>query len=833
MPLDGAIYTAQWEINKYTVIFDANGGVGGASQLIEYGANFLMPDTPTRENYNFIGWFTASEGGELFNGENTVATADLTFYAHWECTWFYNVKNSEITITGYVTPNGDIAIPSEIDGCPVTAIVASAFESCSNMTSIVIPGSVTSIGNRAFYGCSGLTSIVLPAGLDTIGYQVFEGCSGLTSVTIPNKVNRIGSSAFLGCGGLTSVTIPDSVREIASTAFRFCTNLTSVTVPASVTSIGDGAFRDCSALTEVFFEGNAPTIGASVFDGVSDGCHVIVSRDSTGWGASIPGTWNGLPIDYSLSYNEWSTIRKSLDVNDSVEIATSEPTSWFPVSDISARVGSGMARSAAVGNRTNSWLSVSVSGSGTMAFWCKTSCEHDEDGTFAWDCLRVYTNDVEIVEWRMDGETYWTQRAIEFLGGDNTVKWVYYKDNRGSEGEDCAWVDGVDWMPDEPTNVGGVSANWFIERVSGYSEDEDLSARGYELSGAGSLSVVNGVRTAYLKVDMNSAEFASYTPNPAGRDRTVSTIVARIQAENVFTSMFDELPEVAGQQGGVCIVKCDGVNAWFGLTATGWRRLYSSAPPPELGEWYDVRAEIDNRDSAARKVRYSAKHAEDSNFVILADEDDEIWLPNACATPIGKVSKICFGRRMNVGDFYGSQTPAANLIVSGNGEVSQGVNRGYVVVANEGRTLEDGDFSFSVAREAYVVVIASDGKSATVSLKPPVLASGQGEAAMSGDGEDADKDEDDPSGVLVDAADVVARFGTDAIKAIPTAKAGETIGVLPVKTYSGLYYRVSWGADLNNLISGDKVLARGDTLFLGVIKQTHGKGFYKITVSEQ
>ena len=84
------------------------------------------------------------------------------------------------------------------------------------------------------------------------------------------------------------------------------------------------------------------------------------------------------------------------------------------------------------------------------------SCEHDDDNTFTWDRLMVYTNDVEVVEWRMDGETDWTRREVSFAGGENTVKWVYFKDRSISEGEDCAWVDGVTWtLADVAVDVGG------------------------------------------------------------------------------------------------------------------------------------------------------------------------------------------------------------------------------------------------------------------------------------------------------------------------------------------------------------------------------------------
>ena len=141
------------------------------------------------------------------------------------------------------------------------------------------------------------------------------------------------------------------------------------------------------------------------------------------------------------------TIEETLDAGEGVVIATDAAIPWKPFLDSTAKVGDATVRSGAIGDRASTWLSATVEGAGVLAFWCKTSCEHDEDNAFEWDRLMIYTNDVEIAEWRMDGETDWTERTLAFGGGTNTVKWVYYKDRTGAGGEDCAWVDAVAWSP--------------------------------------------------------------------------------------------------------------------------------------------------------------------------------------------------------------------------------------------------------------------------------------------------------------------------------------------------------------------------------------------------
>jgi hypothetical protein len=154
-----------------------------------------------------------------------------------------------------------------------------AFYSCSGLTSITIPKSVTDIGERAFNYCESLTSINVDE--DNAHYKSIDGNlfskDGETliqylmaktdkSFVVPENVTKIECYAFAYCTALESVTIPDGVTVIDEHTFYGCYNLVNVTIPKSVLVIGWNAFYACNELKTVYYTGSSAEWAAIKID---------------------------------------------------------------------------------------------------------------------------------------------------------------------------------------------------------------------------------------------------------------------------------------------------------------------------------------------------------------------------------------------------------------------------------------------------------------------------------------------------------------------------------------------------------------------------------------
>ncbi len=241
----------------------------------------------------------------------------------WKYT--YDTKTLDIIGTGDMrdyTGVGTEKVPwKDFDGIEqlnissgVTSIGNSAFGSLE-ITSVVIPNTVTRIGSYAFSGCSALNGIVLPDSVTSIGAEAFDDTgiynnasnwengvlyignhliernseiipneykvkdgtltiadyafyrNSVTNLIIPSSVTSIGASAML-FGTISEITFENNSKltNIGEGAFSDLYYLKEIVLPESVLCIGDKAFYNCIRLENIHIPSSVQTIGENILE---------------------------------------------------------------------------------------------------------------------------------------------------------------------------------------------------------------------------------------------------------------------------------------------------------------------------------------------------------------------------------------------------------------------------------------------------------------------------------------------------------------------------------------------------------------------------------------
>lgn len=151
----------------------------------------------------------------------------------------YEIVNGKAVITDCRETAVSVAIPAELEGCPVVMIDSSAFRDCKKLTSVTLPDCLTVVGDYAFYNCSSLTSIDLTHVI-SIGQQAFAWCSDLTDIRCGPDLASLGEHALEGWTSLLTVTgyvrTPAELQcSMEGVKFRY--------IPSDVDKIARGTFE--------------------------------------------------------------------------------------------------------------------------------------------------------------------------------------------------------------------------------------------------------------------------------------------------------------------------------------------------------------------------------------------------------------------------------------------------------------------------------------------------------------------------------------------------------------------------------------------------------------
>ncbi len=78
--------TANYTAQTFSVTFNANGGnTPTTSKIVTYDSTYEDLPTPTYQDYEFLGWFTESDGGtEISSNTKVDLDDDQTLFAHWK-----------------------------------------------------------------------------------------------------------------------------------------------------------------------------------------------------------------------------------------------------------------------------------------------------------------------------------------------------------------------------------------------------------------------------------------------------------------------------------------------------------------------------------------------------------------------------------------------------------------------------------------------------------------------------------------------------------------------------------------------------------------------------
>ena len=239
-----------YDLNKYTINFNANGGSGAPSSVTKYyGETVTLPTTtPTRSGYTFSGWGTYSSDTSVNYqpGSNYTSNSGTTLYAIWTA----NVPEPETYTVSYNANGGSGAPSAQVKTENVTLTLSSTKPTRSGYT---FKGwSTSKTATSATYAAGGSYTANASATL----YAVWEQ-NAPTTYTVSYNANG-GSGAPSSQTKTQNVTLTLSSTKPTRSGYTFLGWSTSSTA-TSPTYYASGSYTaNASATLYAVWSKNPP-----------------------------------------------------------------------------------------------------------------------------------------------------------------------------------------------------------------------------------------------------------------------------------------------------------------------------------------------------------------------------------------------------------------------------------------------------------------------------------------------------------------------------------------------------------------------------------------------
>ena len=477
---------ANWRANAYTIAYNANGGSGATAQTAAtYDADArLARNGFTREGYMFAGWSTRASGPVVYQPGAAVRNLSsaqggvVTLYAVWAPTFNTALGNRSLAFgtDGDAPWYGQTEVSHSGGSAARSGVVGDG--GASRLTT-----EVSGEGTLSFWWRVSSQPVrgVLSVSVDGVEWTAISGERGWVRVEVP--VTRSGThtvvwtyrrdgSASRGsdCGWVDEVEWRPSLgNALDNASLVFDTDEDA----SWYGQMDESHFGGSAARSGGIGYGGATRLATAVFgagtltfwwkvSSMEDYDKLAVSVDGTeianisgerGWALMrVPVRGAGLHT-VVWSYRKYGSTPHGSDCgwvdqvawmplgaalgNTALAFDTDGDAAWFVQSEVSHSGGSA-ARSGAIGDDGETYLTTTVPGPGTLSFWWKVSSERN------YGRLSVSVDDR--VKASLSGEQGWVRQTLTITEDDShTIAWTYGKDGSASGGSDCGWVDDVVW----------------------------------------------------------------------------------------------------------------------------------------------------------------------------------------------------------------------------------------------------------------------------------------------------------------------------------------------------------------------------------------------------